>query len=149
MEFGHQGKLRENILALVETYKGSQQYMDHIEWRKAAKIPKGKCQLSLTPTVFWYDNIHVCETNHYRDFIFDPEYKMVVRGGFVEDKVSQVIRKNLERFGLREGHSRFGCFLLDDHSGMYFTGHFDGGNYLTQEQKEELIHNHRNKKKHS
>ena len=51
----------------------------------------------------------------------------------------------MERLGLREGHSRFGCFLLDDHSGMFFTGHLDGGTYMTQTQKKELIDNVKNR----
>jgi hypothetical protein len=130
-------KLRENIS--IKKYYKSNQYLDHIEWIKSSKMPKDKCQLSLTPTFFWYDNIHICETKHYRDFIFDPQYKMVVKGGFVEDKLSPVIKRTVERLGLREGHSRFGCFLLDDHSGMFFVGHLDGGNYMTEKQKQELI----------
>ncbi len=142
MEFGDE-KLHKNILALVETYKGSQQCLDNIESLKTSQVPEDKCQLSLTPTLFWYDNVHICETSHYRDFIFDPQYRMVVRGGFVEDKLSPVIKKTAERLGLREGHSRFGCFILDDHSGMFFTGHLDGGSYMTPEQKQKLIDKHR------
>jgi len=137
------GKLRENLLALEETYRKSQQHLDNIEWLKASPVPEDKCQLSLTPTLFWYDNVHICETSHYRDFIFDPYLKMVVKGGFVEDKLSPVIKRTVERLGLKEGHSRFGCFLLDDHSGIFFTGHLDGGNYLTPQQKQEVIDNHR------
>ena len=154
-------KLRENISNLIDTYKGSQQYADHIEWLASNKISGGSCisdaaegtdatagaadndesiaQLSLTPTFFWYDNVHVCETSHYRDFIFHPSYKMVAPGGFVEDKVSPVIKKAVERFGLIEGHSRFGCYLLDDHSGMFFTGHLDGGAYITIKDKQAIV----------
>jgi len=145
MDCGVKEKLRENILVLAEKYKWSQQCIDHVEWLNASEVPKDKCQLSLTPTFFWYDNVHICETQHYRDFIFDPQYKMVVRGGFVEDKLSPVIKRTVERLGLREGHSRFGCFLLDDHSGMFFTGHLDGGTYMTQTQKKELIDNVKNR----
>jgi hypothetical protein len=92
----------------------------------------GFCQLSLTPTLFWYDNVHICDTAHYRDFIFHPSYKMVARGGFVEDKLSPVLKRTVERLGLQEGHARFGCYLLDDHSGTFFTGHLDGGSFLTE-----------------
>lgn len=144
IDYGPKGrKLHGNLLALAETYKGSHQFIDNVEWLKASKIPEDKCQLSLTPTLFWYDNVHICETNHYRDFVFDPQYRMVARGGFVEDKLSQTIKKTVERLGLKEGHSRFGCFLLDDHSGIFFTGHLDGGTYMTQQQKQELIDKHR------
>ena len=136
MEYSGQEKLRENISALMETYRTSQQNVDHLEWMRSNSLPPDKWQLSLTPTFFWYDNVHICETAHYRDFIFDPRYKMVVKGGFVEDKLSPVIKKTVERLGLAEGHARFGCFLLDDHSGMFFTGHLDGGSYLTKAEKE-------------
>ena len=138
MDYGGQEKLRENIHALKETYYTSQQNMDHLEWMESHPVPPGKWQLSLTPTFFWYDNVHIGEVAHYRDFIFNPKYKMVVRGGFVEDKLSPVIKKTVERFGLAEGHARFGCFLLDDHSGMFFTGHLDGGSYLTKAEKQVL-----------
>ena len=140
VDYGTKGqKLRKNLLNLAETYQGSQQCIDNIEWLKASQISGDKCQLSLTPTLFWYDNVHICETSHYRDFIFDPQYKMVVRGGFVEDKLSPVIKRTVQRLGLKEGHSRFGCFLLDDHSGFFFTGHLDGGSYMTLQQKHELM----------
>ena len=138
MEYGGYEALRENIRALMDTYRGSQQNTDHLEWLKSNPPQSGKCQLSLTPTFFWYDNVHICETAHYRDFIFNPTYKMVVKGGFVEDKLSPVIKKSVERLGLKEGFKRFGCFLLDDHSGMFFTGHLDGGSYLTAVEKQAL-----------
>ena len=191
MLYGENDKLRDNIDALIETYRGSQQYTDHLEWLESttttatatdddeeeeeddasigggdgSKKPNKIAQLSLTPTFFWYDNVHICETAHYRDFIFHPSYKMVAPGGFVEDKVSPVIKKSVERFGLIEGHARFGCYLLDDHSGMFFTGkfnltkrdggtntrkepsqysffltgHLDGGSYITVEEKQAIL----------
>ncbi len=145
-------KVRKNLDSLVETYRGSMQYITYKEWlqsvgRNSSTGAKGgKCtsahgdchQLSLTPTLFWYDNTHIVQTSHYRDFVFDPKYKMVARGGFVEDKLSPAMVRNVERFGLREGHGRFGCYLLDDHSGMFFTGHLDGGSYLTADEKDKI-----------
>jgi hypothetical protein len=64
------------------------------------KMEDGYHQLSLTPTLFWYDNTHNAETAHYRDFVFNPQYKMVARGGFVEDKLSPCIIRGCERLGL-------------------------------------------------
>ena len=64
---------------------------------------------------------------------------MVSRGGFVEDKLSPNIIKSVERLGLAEGHARFGCYLLDDHSGTFFTGHLDGGNYVAKEEREQFV----------
>ncbi|KAL3938916.1 MAG: hypothetical protein SGBAC_006259 [Bacillariaceae sp.] len=138
MDYGGQPRLRQNLEALVETYRASMSHADHQDWLASNPIPSGKAQMSLIPTFFWYDNVHICETTHYRDFVFHPTYKMVVRGGFVEDKLSPVIRKAVERMGLVQGHARFGCYLLDDHSGMFFTGHLDGGTYLTKEKKLEF-----------
>jgi hypothetical protein len=146
MDYGDNPNLRrQNMMTLAETYRGSQQYLDHVAWMEANKNRENSsstatCQLSLTPTFFWYDNVHICETDHYRDFVYNPKYKMVVRGGFVEDKLSPVIKKTVERLGsLKDGHGRFGCYLLDDHSGLFFTGHLDGGSYLTKEGKEKLL----------
>ena len=134
MEFATQ-KLKANCMALRESYFGSTQYKSH-PYREDVG---DKVQLSLTPTLFWYDNTHICETSHYRDFVFDRRFKMVVKGGFVEDKLSPNILKAVEREGLITGHERYGCYLLDDHCGLYFTGHLDGGNFFTKQEKYDLI----------
>lgn len=138
-----------SIQSLIETYRASAQG----EIPQTACTNSGPCnqvivsssaltegmhQIILVPTLFWYDNVHICDTSHYRDFIFHQKYKMVARGGFVEDKVSPVLKRTVERLGFKDGHSRFGCYLLDDASGMFFTGHLDGGSYLTSKAKEEL-----------
>ena len=149
---GHVGdpndaKLQKSLDGLAENYFRTHQFNEHKEWVKhnACDEADGKehklklSQLTLYPVFFWYDNIHICDTKHYRDFIFNPKYKMVKRGGFVEDKVSPVIRKTVERFGLVEGHSRFGCYLLDDASGYFFTGHYDGGAYVIEEDRADMI----------
>lgn len=120
-------KISDNVKSLIENYWLSSHYAMEQEWRERNPIPVGKTQMSLTPTLFWYDNVHICETQHYRDFVFHRPFKMVARGGFVEDKLSPVLKRTVDRLGFREGHARFGCYLLDDHSGMYFTGHLDGG----------------------
>lgn len=138
IDHGWSVKLQENIATLAESYKNTMQNQEYLEWKRNHPLPDGKWQLSLTPTFFWYDNTHICETEHYRDFVFNPQYKMVVRGGFVEDRLSPVIKKTVERLGLSEGHARFGCYLLDDHSGLFFTGHLDGGAYLTKAQKDAI-----------
>jgi len=137
--------IKKNILALAETYRasshrlGEQEYFGQQQRRQGQHHDKGKHQMTLTPTLFWYDNVHIAETEHYRDFVFHPTYKMVARGGFVEDKLSPVLKRTVERLGFRDGHSRFGCYLLDDHSGMFFTGHLDGGSYLTANRRKELV----------
>lgn len=130
-------KLRENLLALREAYAGSAQCVEQQAW--VQQHPSNCHQLTLTPTLFWYDNVHVCETAHYRDFCFEPSYKMVAKGGFVEDKLSPVLVRTVERLGLAQGHARFGCYLLDDHSGYFFTGHLDGGSYLTEAHRQEIM----------
>eukprot|EP00978_Attheya_sp_CCMP212_P014331 scaffold36408_cov53-Attheya_sp.AAC.4 len=143
-------KMKKNVTALAQAYRGSSQYNGQLEWQNLNPENKaGLQQLSLTPTLFWYDNTHVCETSHYRDFIFNPLYKMVARGGFVEEKLSPVMIRSCERLGLREGHAKFGCYLLDDHSGMFFTGHLDGGSYiaLDDRKKERKKYNETNKVK--
>ena len=132
-------KLRDNIQALAETYRSSLQYTMEQEWGEQHPVQEGRHQLSLTPTLFWFDNIHIAETKHYRDFIFHSSYKMVARGGFVEDKLSPVLKRTVERLGLKEGHSRFGCYLLDDHSGFFFTGHLDGGSFISCEERRMLL----------
>lgn len=130
--------LRENIMTLATNYHSSAHATIEQEWCRQNPPEEGMHQMSLTPTLFWYDNVHICDTKHYRDFVFKPSYKMVAKGGFVEDKLSPVLRRTIERLGLKEGHSRFGCYILDDHSGMFFTGHLDGGSYITDEEKKAI-----------
>ena len=130
-------KLSRNLLTTAQNYRGSAQFATEQEWRNGNPIPPDKHQLSLTPTIFWYDNTHICETAHYRDFIYNNQFKMVNHGGFVEESVSPIMVKNVERLGFAQGHNRFGCYILDDHSGLFFTGHLDGGNYMTDDQRKE------------
>lgn len=73
-------KIEKNLLAFAQTYQGTIQCTSNCSTPVDIELLEGKHQLSLTPTLFWYDNTHVCETAHYRDFIFDPKYKMVARG---------------------------------------------------------------------
>ena len=149
-------KLKMNITALAESYKGSHQAAIALpvtgknDSTNAIAGTNGTCpmhQITLSPTMFWYDNMHICATAHYRDFVFHEQYKMVSRGGFVEEQLSPNIVRTVERLGLREGHSRFGCYLLDDHSGLFFTGHLDGGSYVTSAQRQEVIAMHWDKKR--
>ena len=131
-------RIKKNISLLRKNYLSSTQGISYREWYQDHG-EAGRAQLSLTPTLFWYDNVHVVETKHYRDFVYDPKFKMVAKGGFVEDKLSPVLIRSVERLGLIHGHRPFGCYLLDDHSGMFFTGHLDGGSYLTKQQRETII----------
>lgn len=80
-------KLRENLLSLAEHYRGTSQCVDQHSWvqRNLDKQEQHQHQVTLSPTFFWYDNIHLAETEHYRNFVFNPLYKMVARGGFVEE----------------------------------------------------------------
>ena len=94
----------------------------------------------MIPTAFWYDNVHVARTEHYRDFIFDKERKYVAKGGFVEDKLSPAIMKDIKQDGVEAGWGKFGSFLLDDHAGVAFTGHLDGGSFMTEEEREGSRH---------
>lgn len=128
-----EGKLKRNLDSLANSYRGNIQFKSHIFDEE-----EGKHQLSLTPTLYWYDNTHIVETSHYRDFIFNPLYRFVARGGFVEDKLSPLITKNVERLGLQKGFSKFKCYILDDHSGYFFTGHLDGGSFMSQDERKRI-----------
>jgi hypothetical protein len=94
-----------------------------------------KCQATLIPTLFWYDNVHITRTDHYRDWVFEPERKLVKRGGFVEDKLSPKMVDDVKSKGFSEGWSPYGCFLVDDHCGVAFTGHMDGGAWMTDDMR--------------
>jgi hypothetical protein len=46
--------------------------------------------------------------------------------------------KSVERLGLKEGHTKFKCDLLDDHSGYFFIGHLDGGSVMSHSEKSKI-----------
>ena len=77
-------QLKDNLLAVADKYKDTAQCLDQEAWVQRNPL-SGLHQMTLSPTLFWYDNIHLAETSQYRDFIFNPSYKMVSRGGFVEE----------------------------------------------------------------
>ena len=133
-------KLQKNLQALAVNYRKSNQNNTSLEGPSGTDND-GTHQLTLTPTLFWYDNTHIVETAHYRDFVFNEKYRMVARGGFVEDKLSPIITRSVERLGLKDGHAKFGCYLLDDHSGLFFTGHLDGGTFITPSERGQMLSN--------
>lgn len=66
--------LKKNLRSLAKSYfSGSIQYRSHL---KAEKY--GKHQLSLTPTIFWFDNIHIWlvlsifKRSNRSTFLFSP-----------------------------------------------------------------------------
>ena len=138
--------LKKNLISLADNYQSTVQMSSHLKVMESRQehedMPSTKHQLSLTPTLYWYDNTHIVETSHYRDYIFDPKRRMVVRGGFVEDKLSPVILKTVEKLGLITGHDKFGSYILDDHSGYFFTGHLDGGSYIASIDKPTEVSNY-------
>ena len=134
--FSNFGKCGEKYASLRKAYLSAPAYQDLLS---APKRSDGKVQASLIPTLFWYDNVHIARTEHYRDFVFDPKLKLVAKGGFVEDKLSPAMVKTARKLGFKEGWGKFGCFLLDDHCGVSFTGHLDGGSYLTDEQRRGVV----------
>lgn len=78
-------QLQENLMAQACKYQDTSQCAEQEEWMRMHPANHGEHQMTLSPTLFWYDNIHIAETSHYRDFIFNSSYKMVSRGGFVEE----------------------------------------------------------------
>ena len=141
-------RISEKYRNLCENYKKCPPYaelkgeeLSELEGRKGCSDADGdvdgdvKCQASLIPTLFWYDNVHITRTEHYRDWVFKPERKLVKRGGFVEDKLSPKMVEDVKSRGFAEGWSPYGCFLVDDHCGVAFTGHMDGGAWMTGDMR--------------
>jgi len=59
-----------------------------------------------------YDSTHVASTGYYRRFVFDPRYKRVAKGGFIEDKLGQQQLKLILERGMGS-HASYGTFILD------------------------------------
>ena len=128
-------RVRDKYRLIRDNYRVSVPYVKYVRDNDGRN--DGRCQASLIPTVFWYDNVHVCRTEHYRNWVFDAGRKLVKRGGFVEDKLSPRIVEDVRREGFREGWGKYGCYLLDDHAGVAFTGHMDGGAWMTEDMRRE------------
>ena len=83
--------------------------------------------------------IHTIARQHIVEIsYFTQNTAWLARGGFVEDKLSPVIQRNVEKLGLRDSHEKFGSYLLDGHSGFFYTGHFDGGSYIMRREREKI-----------
>mmetsp|Transcript_28369 Transcript_28369/g.90265 ORF Transcript_28369/g.90265 Transcript_28369/m.90265 type:complete len:461 (+) Transcript_28369:78-1460(+) len=89
-----------------------------------------KCGLQFVPLIQWYDSTHLCETEHYRRFVFGPR-RLVARGGFIEDKFGQAELADIRSRGVTVAHHEYGTFLA---AGDGFTepcvGHLDGRDAL-------------------
>jgi hypothetical protein len=66
------------------------------------------------PLLQFYDSTHIALTDFYREFVFEPRFRLVSAGGFVEDKLSVALMSVVRRDGLVRGHGKFGCYLYED-----------------------------------
>eukprot|EP00927_Polykrikos_kofoidii_P009440 TRINITY_DN13935_c0_g1_i1.p1 TRINITY_DN13935_c0_g1~~TRINITY_DN13935_c0_g1_i1.p1 ORF type:complete len:387 (+),score=62.23 TRINITY_DN13935_c0_g1_i1:36-1163(+) len=85
--------------------------------------------LVLMPLIQWYDSAHVCETEYYRNFVFDPVRKLVARGGFIEDKFGQFQLADIRKRGVDVAHPEYGTFIAvgpASEFGEHIIGHLDG-----------------------
>mmetsp|Transcript_21293 Transcript_21293/g.44344 ORF Transcript_21293/g.44344 Transcript_21293/m.44344 type:complete len:395 (-) Transcript_21293:18-1202(-) len=146
--FENYPRVTDKYRSLYDNYRSCAPYMEYLG-KEVSEVAEGdcgdddglKCQASLIPTLFWYDNIHITRTEHYRDWVFDDKRKLVKRGGFVEDKLSPRMVEEVKSKGFVEGWSPYGCYLLDDHCGVTFTGHMDGGAWMTDDMREGRMDN--------
>ena len=74
--------------------------------------------LRFVPLLQWYDSTHFCSTAHYRSFVFGRRNgkRLVAKGGFIEDKLSQQQLAEIREGGV-EANRDWGTYLLDDGSG--------------------------------
>jgi len=74
--------------------------------------------LRFVPLLQWYDSTHFCSTVHYRSFVFGRRNgkRLVAKGGFIEDKLSQQQLAEIREGGV-EANRDWGTYLLDDGSG--------------------------------
>jgi hypothetical protein len=119
-------KFKIDINKHARFYPGSN--MQHVQndavrtdqLRPSNRAPIGDAvALRLIPLLQWYDSTHICNTEYYRKFVFGwrgPKGKgqqLVVKGGFIEDKLSQVQLTEIRKHGI-DAHADWGTFLLDD-----------------------------------
>lgn len=85
--------------------------------------------LQLVPLIQWYDSAHVCQTEYYRNFVFDPKRKLVARGGFIEDKLGQFQLADIRSRGVDVAHPQYGTFVAVGPAcefGEPLIGHLNG-----------------------
>lgn len=82
--------------------------------------------LQVLPLVQWYDSMHLAQADYYRNFVFGPR-KLVVRGGFIEDKFGQAQLADIRARGVDVAHAEWGTYLLyGDGFAEPCVGHLDG-----------------------
>ena len=81
----------------------------------------------VVPLVQWYDSTHICETRHYREFVYRGD--LVKKGGFVEDKLGQRQLADIRDGGMA-AHVPYGTFVLDDGLTQPMVSHLDSHDRL-------------------
>merc|ERR1719436_1389360 len=86
--------------------------------------------IQLQVLLFWYDSTHICEVEHYRNFVFAKG--RVPGGGFPEDSFGQAMHADIcaaaPEGRWREAHAAYGTYLLAD-GDEPMVGHVRGNKY--------------------
>ena len=90
----------------------------------------------LLPCVQFLDSTHIAKTQWYRDFVFDPERRLVARGGFIEDKLGQTQLADFRIRGLA-AVKHWKTWLLDDDESRA-VAHINGRRFITEEKRKAL-----------
>ena len=124
----------------------------HVVFPPPVALATGDPAHSLSPMAFWYDSTHVCETTHYREFVFQETLRRAEKivdvdgsrtrlklGDFVEDTVGHQLLDAVKASGCFESaHAPYGTYLWNDGEAEVHVRHIDGRKYLSPEQREEL-----------
>ena len=82
--------------------------------------------------LFWYVSWHICQTLHYRDFVFTKG--RVPGGGFPEDSLGQGMHAEIwaaaQDGRWREAHSAYGTYIYDADGEGPMVGHLRGRRYI-------------------
>eukprot|EP00747_Dinoflagellata_sp_TGD_P218825 gnl/TRDRNA2_/TRDRNA2_91028_c0_seq1.p1 gnl/TRDRNA2_/TRDRNA2_91028_c0~~gnl/TRDRNA2_/TRDRNA2_91028_c0_seq1.p1 ORF type:complete len:370 (+),score=55.33 gnl/TRDRNA2_/TRDRNA2_91028_c0_seq1:139-1248(+) len=97
--------------------------------------------IQLRLLLFWYDSTHICQTKHYRYFVFEEPPPMVPRrvakGGFPEDSMGQAMHQEIcaaARNGKwRDVHATYGTYIYVPSDGLPLVGHVRGRRYLSSD----------------
>ena len=94
-------------------------------------------QQHLLPCLRWYDSTHLAYSDFYRNVVFSNDLKLVVRGGFIEDKLGQAQRTYYMDLGIEASIQFWKMWLYQDDRPYVakMVAHLDGssGGYSTPE----------------
>eukprot|EP00301_Raphidiophrys_heterophryoidea_P013894 c2145_g1_i1.p1 GENE.c2145_g1_i1~~c2145_g1_i1.p1 ORF type:complete len:361 (-),score=80.21 c2145_g1_i1:246-1286(-) len=66
----------------------------------------------MVPLIQWFDSTHICQTDHYQNFVMNRKNRFVAKGGFIEDRMGPIQLADIRQNGM-EAHAKYGTWIVE------------------------------------